>query len=89
LDDNDDGLLSGSELDGISVWFDRNGDAEAQPDEVVTVRRLGITSIAVTAGEYDDIHPTNPRGISLEDGRILRSWDWMVEPHDTRRVAVR
>ena len=89
LDDNDDGLLSGSELDGISVWFDRNGDAVAQKDEVVPLRRLGIVSIAVTANEYDGIHPTNPRGISLEDGRILRSWDWIVEPHDTRRVAVR
>ncbi|HEY1267515.1 MAG TPA: hypothetical protein VGH16_09680 [Candidatus Binatia bacterium] len=89
LDDNDDGVLSGSELDGISVWFDRNGDGSSQPDEVVPVHRLGIVSIAVTFNEYDDIHPTNSHGITLKDGRTLRSWDWMVEPHTASRVAAR
>ena len=89
LDDNDDGILSGRELDGISVWFDRNGDAVSQPDEVVPLRRLGIVSIAVTANAYDGIHPTNAHGIKMEDGRVLRSWDWMVEPHTASRVATR
>jgi hypothetical protein len=89
LDDNDDGMLSGSELDGISVWFDRNGDGVSQPDEVVPLRRLGIVSIPVSANEYDGIHPTNPRGITMADGRTLRTWDWIVEPHGAARVAGR
>lgn len=89
LDDNDDGVLSGSELDGISVWFDQNGDGVSQPGEVVQAQRLGIVSIAVTFSEYDGIHPTNARGITLKDGRTLRSWDWIVEPHTASRVAAR
>jgi hypothetical protein len=89
LDDDNDGILSGSELDGISVWFDQNRDGVAQADEVKPLRRLGVVSIAVTANEYDGIHPTNSNGITLKDGRSLRSWDWMVEPHTASGVAAR
>jgi hypothetical protein len=80
LDDNGDGLLSGSELDGISVWFDRNGDAKSLPDEVTPLRQLGVVSISVKAESFDGIHPMNARGITFQDGRVLPTWDWMVEP---------
>lgn len=80
LDDNGDGVLTGAELNGISVWFDRNGDGMSTPDEVTPVQDLGIVAIAVTMGGYDGIHPTNARGVTLCDGRTLRTWDWMVQP---------
>jgi hypothetical protein len=80
LDANGDGILSGAELDGISVWFDRNGDGLSTPDEVTPVCDLGVVSIATAMESYDGIHPTNAHGITLRDGRTLRSWDWMVEP---------
>ncbi len=89
LDDDGDGTLSGAELDGISVWFDRNSDGISTPDEVTPLRDLGIVSVAVTMDGRDGIHPTNARGVTLRDGRTLRTWDWMAEPvrRMDRRVA--
>ncbi len=80
LDANGDGVLSGAELEGISVWFDRNSDGISTPNEVTPVQDLGIFAIAVTMEGYDGIHPTNARGITLRDGRTLHTWDWMVHP---------
>ena len=80
LDDNGDGVLTGAELDGISVWFDRNSDGVSSRDEVIPLRDLGIVSIATTMDGHDGIHPTNARGITLRDGRTLRTWDWIVQP---------
>ncbi|HWB61691.1 MAG TPA: hypothetical protein VG733_19570, partial [Chthoniobacteraceae bacterium] len=60
LDDNSDGYLKGRELEGISVWFDRNGDGICTPDEVIPLRDLGITAIAARYEGYEGIHPTNP-----------------------------
>lgn len=80
LDDNGDGVLSGAELEGISVWFDRNSDGVSAPDEVIPVRDLGVVSIAVSFEGYDGRHPTNSRGIQMEDGSTLRTWDWIVAP---------
>jgi hypothetical protein len=80
LDDNGDGVLSGSELNGIGVWFDRNSDGISTPDEVIPVRDLGIVSIAVHLDGYDGIHPTNAHGVTLQDGTTLRTWDWCAEP---------
>lgn len=80
LDANGDGVLSGVELDGISVWFDRNGDGISAPEEVTPLRDLGVVSLATTMDGHDGIHPTNAHGIALRDGRVLRTWDWMVRP---------
>lgn len=80
LDDNHDGVLSGLELEGISVWFDRNSDAKSSPDEVTPLRQLGVASISVKPESFDGIHPTNARGITFQDGRVLPTWDWIAEP---------
>ena len=80
LDDNADGILSGPELAGLSVWFDRDGDGRSTAGEVIPLRTLGVESIAVTATTRDGIHPANPRGLTLRDGRTLPTWDWIVEP---------
>jgi hypothetical protein len=80
LDDNGDGVLSGEELNGISVWFDRNHNGVSDPGEVMPVEELGIRAIAVTATGRDGIHPTNARGIILADGTALRTWDWITMP---------
>jgi hypothetical protein len=87
LDDNGDGVLSGSELDGICVWFNRNRDGVSTPDEVIPVRDLGIVAIAVKMDGYDGIHPTNAHGITLKDGSTLRTWDWIAEPLPRQRIS--
>lgn len=81
LDDNSDGRLTGEEMRGIGVWFDRNGDGRSTPDEVIPAEELGIVSLAVNFETRDGIHPTNPRGLTLRDGRTLRTWDWITTPH--------
>ena len=85
LDDNNDGVLSGVELDGLSVWFDRNGDGMCDPGEVTTLHDLGVMSLSTHATSRDGIHPTNAEGVTLGDGQVLRTWDWVVEPVDARR----
>ncbi len=81
LDDDGDGFLRGVELEGIRVWFDRDGDGRSTPDEVVDLAALGIVGIAVRATATEGIHPTNPGGVIFSDGRTLPTWDWMVAPH--------
>jgi hypothetical protein len=46
LDDDGDGALSGSELVGLSLWQDLNGDGTAQPEEVQPVAKWGIVSLS-------------------------------------------
>lgn len=80
LDDNGDGVLSGAELKGVSVWFDRNSNGVSDPGEVIPVENWNIRSISVQATGKDGIYPTNAAGIVLNDGRVYRSWDWITEP---------
>jgi hypothetical protein len=79
LDDNGDGQLSGDELAGIRVWFDRNSDGVSTASEVVSLDALGITAIAVQETARDGIYPMNPTGLTLRDGRTLPTWDWITE----------
>jgi hypothetical protein len=80
LDDNRDGVLSGAELEGMSVWFDRDADGRSTAAEVTPLPELGVQAIAVKATTQDGAHPMNPRGLLMKDGRVLPTWDWMVEP---------
>lgn len=82
LDDNGDGKLSGLELDGIAVWFDRNSDGVSSRDEVTPARELGVQALECRATQHDERHPMNPRGVRFSDGRELPTWDWMPRPAD-------
>jgi hypothetical protein len=77
LDDNADGKLSGLELDGIAVWFDRNGDGVSSREEVVPVHELGVQALECRATSRDERHLMNSRGVRFSDGRELPTWDWM------------
>jgi hypothetical protein len=70
-----------------SAWFDRNGDGVSQPDEVIPLAKLGVVSLSVKATGHDGVHLMNPRGITLSDGRVLPTWDWMVTPAREGRLA--
>ena len=65
---------------GVRTWFDRDGNGRSERDEVVDLTSLGIVALAVRATATDHIHPMNPAGLVLADGRTLPTWDWMVEP---------
>ncbi|MGH9844605.1 MAG: hypothetical protein ACREEM_38280 [Blastocatellia bacterium] len=76
LDDNQDCWLSGKELDGLSVWRDRNGNAISESGEVSPVQSLGISALAVTGTADQSGLYFNPRGIRLDNGTFLPTYDW-------------
>lgn len=76
LDNNHDGWLEGKELQGIAVWFDRNGNGVSDPGEVVSLASLSIQRIAVHSAGTTDGVPANPHGIQLRDGSSLATFDW-------------
>lgn len=77
LDDDLDGWLSGSELEGICVWRDADGNAVSDQREVKPVAEHGIERIAVKpTGSWRGM-PSNAEGIVLKDGSFLPSLDWI------------
>jgi hypothetical protein len=76
LDNDHDGWLEGRELDGIAVWFDRNGNGVADPGEVVSLASLGIRRIAVRATGHSANALCNRQGIQFRDGSYGATFDW-------------
>ena len=68
LDDNRDGKLTGSEIWGIGVWRDANGNGISELGEVVPDEQFGIAEIDVHGG-----------GINLRDGTVLPMFDWIPQ----------
>lgn len=81
LDDDGDGALRGAELAGIRVWFDRNVDGRSEPAEVRDLAEIGVVGLAVGANGREGAHPSSSHGVEFADGRVLPTWDWIVEPH--------
>jgi hypothetical protein len=80
LDDDGDGWLTGHELAGLSLWFDRNQNGTAEPGEVIPIEKAGVEALAVWADGSDEQSPMNARGVRLKDGRVLPTWDWITTP---------
>ena len=86
LDEDGDGKMTVRELDGLAVWFDRNGNGISDPGEVIPVKDLGIVSIRTSATTTDRGNPANPRGLTMHDGRELPTWDWITRPAPKTRL---
>ena len=80
LDNDQDGELTGIELDGLAVWRDRNGDGKSDTTEVQPVWEQGITAIATTGSQGGEGVLRNPQGVRYEDGRVAPTHDWTVTP---------
>lgn len=66
---NNDGKVSGEELNGLSVWQDANGNGIAEAGEVQTAAELGITSIALSnSADFISSFERN--------GKTYKMWDW-------------
>ena len=83
LDDNGDGVLSGAELDGLSLWHDANGDGVCDPGEVKTLSEYGIVSLSVKF-ERDPKHPDriaySKAGVTFADGTTRPTFDLVLHP---------
>ena len=82
LDADGDGELRGAELESLAAWFDRNGNGVSDPREVQPLRDIGVIALSTRAAGMEGRHPVNAHGITFSDGRVLPTWDWMVEPVD-------
>lgn len=93
LDDDHDGRLAGSELEPLSLWFDKNRNAHSEAGEVKP-----LTSVGITALYYQKPvgHPgTDDIGLDIGyerviDGRIVhgRSVDWYAETFSSKNEAL-
>lgn len=81
-DKNNDSKVSGSELDGLSVWQDANTNGIAEAGEVKTVQALGITSIALS--DSSDFISSFER-----NGRTYKMWDWWPNAVELIKVAAK
>ena len=80
LDDDHDGWLSGRELAGLALWFDRNQNGVSDPGEVIPIEQTDIVSIAAESNGYDGASPMNSRGVRLKNGFVFATWDWVATP---------
>ncbi|MBN1506241.1 MAG: hypothetical protein JW955_05320 [Sedimentisphaerales bacterium] len=80
LDDNRDGSLSGRELRGIGVWFDKNNNGRSEPGEVQPVTGFGVQAIRTRSTGTDHGMLMNAGGILLKDGTTVPTYDWLVSP---------
>lgn len=81
LDNNGDGWLTGSELDGVSVWQDRNGNGVSDPGEVMTAQMYGIAAIRVRPEGREDGVRVGLQAVRMKDGRALKLFDWVPVGH--------
>ena len=77
LDVNNDGVLTGAELGGLSLWNDENGDGVSEAGEVVPVNVHGIVSIAVHGGHSNHGVSVARDGVRFDDGSTRPIYDWM------------
>jgi hypothetical protein len=80
LDDDRNGWLTGRELTGLALWFDRNQNGVSEPGEVMPIARTAIGGIATKATGRTGDATMNPEGIRLSDGRTLPTYDWVASP---------
>jgi hypothetical protein len=64
-DANQDGVISGEELNGFAVWVDANSNAKVDAGEVLTLADVGVHSLIV---KHDDNYQSFA---SLDDGSLM------------------
>jgi len=78
LDDDHDGVLRGTELRGISLWQDRNGNGVSEPGEVKPVADFGITAISCASEIGAGGVAWSPSGVTFADGKTRPTYDWIA-----------
>lgn len=81
LDNDRNGRLEGSELAGLALWHDANGNGVSEPGEVQPVGKHGIVSIACTAqaGKKSTVAAWSAAGVTFSDGRTWPTYDLILQ----------
>ena len=86
LDSDGDGVLRGSELQGLALWHDRNSNGISEPGEVRPVGDYGITAIGCTAEMDSNGMLWNPGGVFFCNGEIGPTYDWVSPSATENRI---
>jgi tetratricopeptide (TPR) repeat protein len=82
IDDNRDGEISGTELTGLSLWHDVNGDGVSDPAEVRPVSAHGIVSLSCRSMElkgHPDCIKHSPNGVTFSNGQTRPTYDLILK----------
>lgn len=84
LDQNNDGVLSGEELNTLALWFDKNSDSISANGEVVEVASIGIKKIYFNPDRKDPITGNITASLGFErevNGKTVKgsSVDWFAQ----------
>lgn len=86
LDDNHDGQLTDSELQGISIWQDVNQNGQSERGEVKPVVSWGIASITCEASGRHENLLFHPQGVIFKDGSQRPSYDWIPREIESKKA---
>jgi hypothetical protein len=78
LDDDRDGELTGAELKGLALWFDRNENGDSDPGEVEPIECSGIAALSCRAMGREGACLMNQAGSRMTDGYALTTYDWIA-----------
>jgi len=83
LDDDRDGQLEASELDGLALWHDANGNGVSESGEIKPLAAHGISALSydyqIDADHRDRI-AFAPDGVTYIDGSTRASYDLILHP---------
>jgi hypothetical protein len=85
LDDDGDGRLRGSELAGLAIWRDANGNGISEPGEVTPLAAWDIVELSCEAdGPGPDEDPKlvtafSPAGVRFADGTTRPTYDIVLQ----------
>lgn len=79
-DNNNDGKISGGELEGLAVWTDTNSDARPQAGEVKTLADHRVTELSLNHKKYV--------ASFQRDGKSQKMFDWWPQTYELNRVRV-
>jgi hypothetical protein len=76
LDANGDGLLNGTELNGLALWQDINGNGISEPGEVKPIATYGIDQLSCRGEAADPGLRLSRQGVRFKDGSFRPTYDW-------------
>lgn len=79
LDDNHDGMITNSELKGLSLWRDLNSDGICEANEVRPVAEYGIQSLSTQGQPHSSGIPFCPTGVTFKDGTTRPTYDVILQ----------
>lgn len=79
-DTNNDGKISGAELEGLAIWTDLNSDARPQKGEVKPLAEHRITELSLRHKNYVASYQ--------RDGKSYRMFDWWPQTFELNRIKI-